>query len=69
MRRGFMVALLLCVGLVFGATTPQPSELKKVPKSEIAKLQETFKTLKKGDTRTKAIINVNSFTFNPNTDD
>ena len=47
MRRGFMVALLLCVGLVFGATTPQPSELKKVPKSEIAKLQETFKTLKK----------------------
>ena len=69
MRRGFMVALLLCVGLVFGATTPQPSELKKVPKSEIAKLQETFKTLKKGDTRTKAIINVDFFTFNPNTDD
>ena len=70
MRRGFMVALLLCVGLVFGATTPQPSELKKVPKSEIAKLQETFKTLKKKqDTKTRDILDVDTFTFDPNTDD
>ncbi|MDE7317094.1 MAG: hypothetical protein K2N12_05125 [Helicobacter sp.] len=38
MRKRFIVALFLCIGLVFGATTPQPSELKKVPKSEIAKL-------------------------------
>lgn len=70
MRKRFMVALLLCVGLVFGATTPQPSELKKVPKSEIAKLQETFKTLKKKqDTKTRAILDVDTFTFDPNTDD
>ena len=70
MRKRFIVALLLCVGLVFGATTPQPSELKKVPKSEIAKLQETFKTLKKKqDTKTRDILDVDTFTFDPNTDD
>ncbi|MDE7317589.1 MAG: hypothetical protein K2N12_07670 [Helicobacter sp.] len=70
MRIGFIVALFLCVGLVFGATTPQPSELKKVPKSEIAKLQETLKSLKKKqDTKIRAILDVDTFTFDPNTDD
>ncbi len=70
MRRGFLVTLFLCIGLVFGATSPQPSELKKVPKSEIVKLQETFKTLKKKqDTKTRDILDVDTFTFDPNTDD
>ncbi len=67
MRKVFTIALL-CAGLVFAAND-KPSDLKQVPKSEIAKLNATFKTLKKKqDAKTRAVINVSDLTIDANTD-
>ncbi|MDE6979727.1 MAG: hypothetical protein K2O85_09215 [Helicobacter sp.] len=67
MRKVFTIALL-CAGLVFAAND-KPSDLKQVPKSEIAKLNATFKTLKKKqDAKTRAVINVSALTIDANTD-
>ena len=68
MRKVFTIALL-CAGLVFAAND-KPSDLKQVPKSEIAKLNATFKTLKKKqDAKTRTVVSVSALTIDANTDD